>query len=89
MRYLQDEPISLTISKGVVVYLSCDEMGPDGKGNFRFDIDMRPLVKAVPVEKLPRGLTRRMIPEICRSKTSETYSDNYMSVAKVIYSIAF
>ena len=80
MRYLEKDPISITLFGGVVVYLSCDEEGPDGKGNFRFHVDMRPLVKAVPVEKLPKGLTRRMIPDICRSKIHETYSENYMSV---------
>ena len=72
MRYLQYDPISLTVTKGIVVYLSCDEIGPDGKGNFRFHVDMRPLVKAVPIENLPKAITRRTIPEICRSKMYET-----------------
>ena len=62
-------------------------MGPDGKGNFRFHIDMRPLVKAVPVENLPKGLTRRMVPKICRSKIYETYSDNYTSVYDIYFSM--
>ena len=81
MRYLDIDPISITITGGVIILLKCDSKGPDGRGNFRFFVDMRPLVKAVPVEKLPKALTRRMIPPICRSKVQETYSENYMSVS--------
>ena len=80
MRYLEKDPISITITGGVVVYLTSDQKGKDGKGNFRFYVDMRPLVMAVPVEDLPKGITRRNIPDICRSKIQETYSENYMSV---------
>ena len=77
------------LSGGLVVYLSCDEKGPDGRGNFKFSVDMRPLVKAVPVEKLPKGMTRRMVPDICRSNIRETYSENYLSVTFLFYSLQF
>ena len=68
MRYLEKDPISITIAGGVVVYLTSDQKGLDGKGNFHFFVDMRPLVMAVPVEDLPKGMTRRNIPDICRSR---------------------
>ena len=80
IKYLTDEPISINILGGVIVWLKCDSEGPDGRGNFKFEVDMRPLVKAIPVEKLPKEMTRKMVPEICRSKIHETYSENYTSV---------
>ena len=87
MRYLRDDPISITLTGGQNVWLKYDEDSPLNKGKFQFLVDMRPLVKAIPVEKLPKSITRRMVPEICRSKVQETYSENYMSVLSLAYHI--
>ena len=80
MNYLTHDPVQIMIAGGVIVWIKCDSKGPDGEGSFNFYVDMRALVKAIPVEKLPKAMTRKMIPDICRSKIQETYSNNYMSV---------
>ena len=79
MRYLTDVSMTIPIKDGINVIVRCNQ-----EGKYEFLIDMRALVYAMPVQDLPKSMTRRMIPEICRSRIHETYTENYMSV-KVIF----
>ena len=75
MQYLTDEPMIMPIKGGLFIIISCNE-----SGEYLFSLDMRALVHAVPIQKLPTSMTRRMIPEICRSKIQEICTENYLSV---------
>ena len=83
MIYLSEEPISFTIKKGLILYLLYDSS--QSKPAFRFLTDMRTFKKSIDVKSLPKALTKRMVPPLCRSHISEIYDESYKFVQIMVF----
>ena len=78
-KYLAIKPIAISLHEGLLIWL-CYEKN-DG---IVFKLDKRATIYATNVKNLPRGLTKKQVPPICRSSVDEIIEEGYMSVHKFL-----
>ena len=83
MRYLSDDPISITLHNGLIVWITYEEKY--GEGNYLYLVDKNSNIDATEVKKLPKDTTRRMVDAICKSKYADSITDTKMLFTQVVF----
>ena len=76
LKSLAQTPVSLVLDDGMILWLCYD----DKLCEYKFFLDQNTFNDSRPVRTLPRGLTKKTVPPVCRSTVEEVYDEAYMCV---------
>ena len=71
--YLSENPVSISLQNGAIVWLTCRMKL--AMPAYQFAVDNRSKIEAVPVESLPKEITRKLVPDVCKSRNMESITD--------------
>ena len=82
---MSKQPVGVTLNDGILIWLEYEIT--EDRERLVLRLDKRPQIYAEDVQNLPRGPTKKMVPEICRSTVDEIMEESYKSVTLISCSI--